>query len=66
MQQVQLKVLNVKCSGCVANIQNGLQELPGVEEVKVELTGEVSITGAELDPVNIKSKLDELGYPVAE
>jgi copper chaperone len=65
MQQIKLKVSNVKCGGCVSNIQKGLGELDGVHAVTVDIpTGEVTLqadTPALL--AGIKDKLRSLGYP---
>ena len=64
---LEIKVANVKCNGCVANIKTGLAEMNGVESVAVELaSGLVSITGEGLDRPEIVSKLAELGYPETE
>ena len=64
---LEIKVTNVKCNGCVANIKNGLAETNGVESVAVDLaSGVVSINGDGLDRHGIASKLAELGYPETE
>jgi len=60
------KVKNVKCGGCVANIQKGLSPLPGVSQVDVTIaSGEVTVTGEQLDRAQLSAKLTELGYPEA-
>lgn len=65
MQTEEFTVKNVKCGGCVANIQNGLKDLPGVSRVEVTLTGQVSVHGEGLDRAALTAKLAALGYPVA-
>jgi len=61
---LDLKVVNVKCNGCVANIKTGLAEIKGIESVAVDLASSiVSVTGDGLDRQEIVSKLTELGYP---
>lgn len=66
MTNEQFTVLNVKCGGCVSNIQNGLKDLPGVDAVEVTIeSGQVSVTGDNLDRAQLSAKLSELGYPEA-
>jgi len=66
MQTEVFKVKNVKCGGCVANIQKGLTTLPGVTQVDVTIAGgEVTVTGDQLDRTQLSAKLKELGYPEA-
>ena len=65
MEELELKVLNVKCGGCASAIRDGLLPLPGIEAIEVDITsGTVSIRGSGLDTTAIHSKLGELGYPV--
>jgi len=67
MPSLTLFVANVKCEGCVTNIINGMTPLSGVDGVEVnQPTGEVTISGVNLDQAIITSKLNELGYPVNE
>lgn len=64
--QWEVTAQNIKCGGCAAAIQTGLQSLPGVEQVAVDVpTGQVRITGDNLDHKQITEKLAQLGYPVA-
>ncbi|GAB4289413.1 MAG: heavy-metal-associated domain-containing protein [Pseudomonadota bacterium] len=65
MQTEEFSVKNVKCGGCVANIHNGLKDLPGVSAVEVTLAGQVTVRGEGLDRAALTAKLAELGYPVA-
>ena len=67
MQQIKLKVSNVKCGGCVSNIQNGLRDMAGLASVDVDIpTGEVTLQGDHPDLAGIKEKLRTLGYPPVE
>lgn len=60
------QVKNVKCGGCVANIQKGLGALAGVSSVEVVIAGGVvTVTGEQLDRAQLAAKLKELGYPEA-
>lgn len=65
MQTEEFSVKNVKCGGCVANIHNGLKNMPGVSAVEVTLAGQVTVRGEGLDRATLTTKLAELGYPVA-
>lgn len=66
MQTEEFSVKNVKCGGCVAAIQNGLKDLPGVSAVSVGIDGgKVSVDGTGLDRAALAAKLAELGYPEA-
>ncbi|HSJ48493.1 MAG TPA: heavy-metal-associated domain-containing protein [Gammaproteobacteria bacterium] len=60
----RFKVKNVKCGGCVAAIETGLEGLPGVQSVKVVIEGgQVTVAGENLDRTLLSAKLSELGYP---
>ncbi|MFA5625908.1 MAG: heavy-metal-associated domain-containing protein [Thiohalomonadaceae bacterium] len=65
MSTEEFMVKNVKCGGCVANIQNGLKNMPGISAVEVGLDGKVTLQVDDLDRATIAAKLAELGYPVA-
>ena len=66
MQTEVFTVKNVKCGGCVANIQKGLGALAGVSSVEVVIAGGVvTVTGEQLDRAQLAAKLKELGYPEA-
>ena len=67
MEELELKVANVKCGGCANAIQTGLQALPGVESIEVDIAeGMVCIKGTGVNAGSIQAKLDELGYPVRD
>lgn len=64
MVQLQLQVANVKCQGCVKNIENNIGQMAGVDKVSVDLaTKQVAVSGAALDRAAITAKLAALGYP---
>ena len=64
MQTEQFTVKNVKCGGCVANIQKGLGAMAGVSAVEVVIAGgAVTVKGEALDRAQLSAKLKELGYP---
>ena len=64
MAQEQFTVANVKCGGCVKNIQENIGKMPGVEAASVDLaTKQVVVSGSSLDRAAIAAKLTALGYP---
>lgn len=65
MKKIELQASNIKCGGCVSNIENGLKVLPGISEIKTDIaTNIVTIEGDNPDKDIIEKKLSELGYPV--
>ncbi len=65
MEELELRVSNVKCGGCASAIRDGLLPLPGVDTIEVDVaSGTVHIRGSGFNAMAIHSKLDELGYPV--
>ncbi|MFA5531442.1 MAG: heavy-metal-associated domain-containing protein [Thiohalomonadaceae bacterium] len=66
MQTENFTVKNIKCGGCVANVQKGLKDVPGVENVEVTIDGGlVKVTGEGLSRARLAERLRELGYPEA-
>jgi copper chaperone len=58
-------VENVKCGGCVKNIEEGLAVLGGVQEVSVDIrSGCVSLEAEEGLEQCLADTLSGLGYPV--
>ena len=55
MEELKLRVSNVKCGGCASAIRDGLSSLPGIEAIEVDIAS---------GTVHIHTKLGELGYPV--
>ena len=67
MEQLEIQSSKIKCSGCVANIEKGLNGFAGITEVKVDIESNmVNVQGNELDKTAIENKLTELGYPAKE
>lgn len=64
MKQLDIQSSKIKCGGCVANIEKGLDGFAGITEIKVDIESNVvNIKGSELDKAVIENKLAELGYP---
>jgi copper chaperone CopZ len=59
-----IAVDNVKCGGCVATIQNALQEIEGVQSVSVDVdSGNVNLQVDTIPRETLTSILASLGYP---
>ena len=64
MTTLEIQASNIKCDGCVSNVQNGLKELGHIITVNVDIaTNKVTVEGENLDKTVIEEKLAELGYP---
>ncbi len=66
-----LLVDGMTCSHCVSSVTEELKALDGVQAVTVELnaggSSKVTVTSqTELDPVAVRSAIDEAGYTLAE
>ena len=59
------QVNGVHCSGCTNRIEEGLAQVPGVEHVEADTTGQVLVDGA-VPPDTISTALHRLGFPVTE
>ncbi|UGQ58297.1 cation transporter [Rhodococcus pyridinivorans] len=60
-------VTGMTCQHCVASVTEEVQEIPGVENVAVDLaTGVVTVTSAEsLDDAAVAAAVEEAGYSLA-
>ena len=57
----------VHCASCVARIEKGLNALPGVARVSVNLPSKTAFLAydpAQVDAAAISAKIDDLGYKV--
>ena len=62
----EIKIENLKCSGCAATIKKGLLAINRVSEVAVDVENSiVSVISSEENGMMIKEKLSKLGYPEA-
>ena len=54
------------CGSCRAAITEEIQEVPGVDEIDVDLDSKrVTVRGAGLDDTVIRAAIDEAGYEAA-
>ncbi len=60
-------VSGMTCQHCVASVTEEVQEIPGVEDVKVELdSGAVTVTSEEpLQQESVRAAVEEAGYQLA-
>ena len=64
MEQLDIQSSKIKCGGCTSAIENGLKDIAGISEVKVDIESNVvTVNGNGLDKEAIENKLAELGYP---
>lgn len=65
MEQLDIQASNIKCGGCVNNIEQGLANFTGISEIKIDIESNViHLQGENLDKALIAQKLSELGYPL--
>ena len=67
MQTITLKVEGMSCGGCVASVTRVLKAVPGVADVKVQLspgTAEVSYDPARTGAPAFKVAIEDAGYAV--
>ena len=60
-------VTGMTCGHCVASVTEEVQEIDGVEQVKVALeTGAVTVTSTQpLDDAAVRAAVEEAGYALA-
>ncbi len=59
-------VSGMTCGHCVASVTEEVSEIPGVDDVQVELdSGRLTVSsGAPVDPALVRSAVEEAGYTV--
>lgn len=67
-QSISLAVEGMSCASCVGRVDQGLQDVPGVSDVSVNLASESARISVQ-SPENLRAavaRLAELGYPARE
>lgn len=68
LDTIELMVTGAKCAGCIAKIEQGLKQMPGVEEARLNLSTQrlrVAWRPGSATPASIVEKLTALGYGAA-
>jgi copper chaperone CopZ len=59
----KIKVEGMTCNNCRAHVEREISEIDGIEEVSADLTtGEVSISGHNINYDQIKDAVERAGY----
>lgn len=60
-------VVGMTCSHCVTSVTEEVNQIPGVQDVDVELaTGRLTVhSESELDPGAVEAAIEEAGYQLA-
>ena len=68
MRELRLKVEGMKCGGCETRIKNALSALEGVEKAEANHRNKTVTVwaGESVSFVQIKEKIDDLGFEVVE
>lgn len=63
-QDIQLSLPTIHCAACMATVENGLMKIPGVEDVRVNLTRKRATVRARPDATldDLIHTLEQLGY----
>ena len=67
METIQLNIEGMTCSGCVNNVKNVLQKIPGVSSAEVSLEQKratVIFNPAQSNPAQFKAAVEDAGYDV--
>ena len=65
MQNLKLQIDGMSCGGCVRNVQNALEALPGVNVKAVTVGGaELELDPAHTSPEAVKQAVEKRGFKV--
>ncbi|MFF0516798.1 heavy-metal-associated domain-containing protein [Streptomyces sp. NPDC004250] len=65
MARIQYLVIGMTCEHCVASVTEEVSQVPGVEEVDIDLiAGSVAVDGTNLDDMSLRVAITEAGYQV--
>lgn len=53
----------VQCGGCIANAQEALANVPGVDHIDFDLAGTTVTVAGDADPERVVQALAAAGYP---
>lgn len=58
-------IKGMSCEHCVARVEKGIKELPGIQKVKIQLkknAGTVKFDESQISGAQIAEKINEVGY----
>jgi copper chaperone len=58
----ELTVNGMTCGHCETSVKNALKNVPGVQDVRVDLTGGTAIVQGDADPQALIAAVTEEGY----
>lgn len=67
METIQLNIHGMTCNGCVNNVKNVLQNIPGVVSVETSLKqnrATVIYHAEQVNPAQLKAAVENAGYDV--
>jgi copper chaperone len=66
MNQTTYTVQGMTCSHCVLSVREEVSELPGIDNVDVDLaSGRLTVTGADVNAHAVRAAVADAGYEVA-
>lgn len=66
MSEQVYTVVGMTCNHCVAAVTREVQQVPGVQDVRVDLaSGRLEVQGDAVDEAAVREAVDEAGYALA-
>ncbi|MGA2469559.1 MAG: heavy metal-associated domain-containing protein [Solirubrobacteraceae bacterium] len=66
MSEQSYTVAGMTCAHCVAAVSEQVSQIPGAEQVEVDLdSGSLVIRGEDIDAAEVKAAVEEAGYSLA-
>ena len=62
----KVRIAGMDCGSCAMTIENGIRQVPGVEEVSVSFTTETMDVSGDMSLDDIAARIKELGYSVVD
>ncbi len=63
---ITVKIAGMDCGSCALTIENGIRQLPGVDQVAVSFTTEIMEVHGRISLADLEHRLHELGYRLAD
>ncbi|ROP37259.1 heavy-metal-associated domain-containing protein [Actinosynnema sp. CA-299493] len=66
MSTISINVEGMTCNSCVNKVTDAVSAVDGVEDVDVDVaSGEVTVSGSQVDPEIVRTAVTEAGYRIA-